>query len=335
MTVPATEAPAVEHPAVELRSVSCSFGSVRAVDQVSLKIAEGEFFTLLGPSGSGKTTVMRMIAGLERPDTGEIRIDGADVSSVPAWKRHVGMVFQDYALFPHLDVAANIAYGLKAQRKPGASIRSEVERLLEIVKLPGYGSRNVTKLSGGQRQRVALARALAPGPAVLLLDEPLAALDEKVRREMQLELRRIQQETRTTFVYVTHDQEEALTMSDRVAVFREGSCVQCDVPEKLFERPRTKFVAAFFRGFNILRDGDAEVAIRAERVLLGDGPEDDSITRRGQVEQVTYRGAMTDHVVVLDDGQRVVATAGRALASAGEQVTVRLPRADLVVLEGE
>lgn len=322
-------------PAVEFRDVSCTFGSVRAVDHVSLQIAKGEFFTLLGPSGSGKTTAMRMIAGLESPDAGQILIDGADVSAVPPWKRHVGMVFQDYALFPHLDVANNIAYGLKTQGKPKDVIKSEVERLLEIVKLPGYGSRNVTKLSGGQRQRVALARALAPGPAVLLLDEPLAALDEKVRREMQLELRRIQKETTTTFVYVTHDQEEALTMSDRVAVFRDGACVQCDVPEELFERPRTRFVASFFRGFNVLRDGEQEVAIRAERVVLGAGSGGDGLARRGRVEQVTYRGAMTDHIIVLEDEQRLVATSGRAQAAAGDEITVTLPRADLVVLEAE
>ncbi|WP_426247560.1 ABC transporter ATP-binding protein [Nocardioides sp. LHG3406-4] len=341
-------------PAVELVDVTCSFGSVRAVDQVSLTIASGEFFTLLGPSGSGKTTAMRLVAGLARPDGGTIRIAGADVSGVPPWKRNVGMVFQDYALFPHLDVTGNIAYGMKMQRRPASYIRSEVERLLDVVKLPGFGPRSVTTLSGGQRQRVALARALASGPAVLLLDEPLAALDEKVRREMQLELRRIQQETETTFLYVTHDQEEALTMSDRVAVFRDGACVQCDVPATLFEHPRTRFIASFFRGFNVLRlphrllpegttglpggaatDGSSEVAIRAERVVLGASSSADALSLPGQVRQVTYRGAVTDHIVVLDDDQTVVATAGRAEAAPGDRVDVTLPAADLVHLEVE
>jgi ABC-type Fe3+/spermidine/putrescine transport system ATPase subunit len=243
-----------------------------------------------------------------------------------------------------------VAYGMRMQGLPKAHIRDEVSRLLDVVKLPGLESRRVTKLSGGQKQRVALARALASGPSVLLLDEPLAALDEKVRREMQLELRRIQQETRTTFVYVTHDQEEALTMSDRVAVFRDGSCVQCDVPSRLFEQPRTKFVASFFRGFNVFMlpadrlpaasrghhsTGALEVAIRAERVDLGEGGADQDIRLSGTVVQVTYRGAATDHVVVLEDGQRVVSTSSRQQAAVGENVILAICSTDLVILEDE
>ena len=327
---------------------------------MSLTIASGEFFTLLGPSGSGKTTVMRLIDGLELPDAGVVRINGNDVSTVPSWRRNVGMVFQDYALFPHLDVFGNVAYGMKMQRLPKSHIRDEVSRLLEIVKLPDFASRGVTKLSGGQKQRVALARALASGPSVLLLDEPLAALDEKVRREMQLELRRIQQKTKTTFVYVTHDQEEALTMSDRVAVFRDGSCVQCDVPSRLFEHPRTRFVASFFRGFNVfvlqanhLLAGSAApavshpgqqrptsheplvVAVRAERVALGSPHDGLDVRLSATVAEVTYRGAVTDHVVALEDGQRVVATSSHQEASVGERLTIAMRASDLVILEDE
>jgi ABC-type Fe3+/spermidine/putrescine transport system ATPase subunit len=347
--------------AVELVDVSCSFGRIQAVDTVSLSIGRGEFFTLLGPSGSGKTTVMRLVAGLEHPDDGVVKIDGKDVSPVPSWRRNVGMVFQDYALFPHLDVFGNVAYGMKMKRLAKTHIEGEVRRLLEIVKLPDFGSRAVTKLSGGQKQRVALARALASNPSVLLLDEPLAALDEKVRREMQLELRRIQQETKTTFVYVTHDQEEALTMSDRVAVFRDGSCIQCDVPTELFERPKTRFVASFFRGFNVFElpahhlvgtparvrpehsapvdqtpsDEPLEVAIRAERVVLGGSRDSCDIQLTGILTQATYRGAVTDHAIVLEDGQRVVATSSHQEAGAGERVTIGMRSSDLVILERE
>ena len=213
------------------------FGEVRAVDDVSLEIPAGEFFSMLGPSGCGKTTTLRVIAGFEEPDAGRVLLDGEDVTFVSPKRRNVNMVFQDYALFPHMTVADNVAFGLKLKRVGASETRSRVAEMLTVVRLDGYEDRRPAELSGGQRQRVALARALVNRPAALLLDEPLGALDLKLRREMQLELKRIQQSTGTTFVYVTHDQEEALTMSDRIAVMDGGVVQQVDAPRALYERP--------------------------------------------------------------------------------------------------
>ena len=228
------------------------FGDVRAVNDVTLEIAAGEFFSMLGPSGCGKTTTLRVIAGFEEADAGRVLLDGEDVTWVSPKKRNVNMVFQDYALFPHMTVAENVAFGLKLKRVERSELASRVAEMLQVVRLDGYEDRRPAELSGGQRQRVALARALVNRPAALLLDEPLGALDLKLRREMQLELKRIQQSTGTTFVYVTHDQEEALTMSDRIAVMDGGVVQQVDAPKALYERPATAFVADFIGTSNHL-----------------------------------------------------------------------------------
>src|SRR6478752_7023210 len=238
---------------LELDRISKRFGATVAADALSLTVEKGEFFTFLGPSGSGKSTVLRMVAGLEEPDGGTIRIDGQDVAAVAPWHRNLGMMFQNYAVFPHMTVRMNVGYGLKARRLPSSEVKKRVDAMLELVGLASLGDKNVTLLSGGEQQRVALARALAPEPRMLLLDEPLSALDEKIRRAMQVELSGVHKRTGTTFLYVTHDQEEALTMSSRIAVLNGGRVVQCDEPERLYKRPRTRFVADFFRGCNVLR----------------------------------------------------------------------------------
>ncbi len=257
-------------PILELRHVCKRFGSAVPADDVSLAIEAGEFFTFLGPSGSGKSTLLRIIAGLERADAGQIRLRGQDMGGVPPWRRHLGMVFQQYANFPHMNVARNVAYGLRRRGLERAGIEARVAELLDLVGLSGFADRRVTQLSGGEQQRVAIARALAPRPELLLLDEPLAALDEKIRREMQGELTKIQAATGTTFVYVTHDQEEALTMSDRIAVLNRGRCIQVDQPERIFRFPRTRFVAGFFRGCNVL-EGHLERAGDGALLLLAGG----------------------------------------------------------------
>ena len=237
---------------VELRRISKSFKDVVAVDDVSLTIDEGEFFSLLGPSGCGKTTTLRMIGGFEDPTSGEVLLDDDDVTELPPYKRNVNTVFQSYALFPHLDVFENVAYGLKRRKVARDEIASRCEEVLELVDLAGYGERRTTQLSGGQQQRVALARALVNRPAVLLLDEPLGALDLKLRKQMQLELKRIQSEVGITFVYVTHDQEEAMTMSDRIAVMNAGRFEQVGAPQDVYELPATEFVASFLGASNLL-----------------------------------------------------------------------------------
>src|SRR5438477_11944310 len=238
--------------AIGLVGVSKRFGSHAAVDDVSLEIAEGEFFSLLGPSGCGKTTTLRMVAGFELPDAGRIVLKGNDVTEVPANRRPVNMVFQQYALFPHMSVYANVAFGLKVKRVPRGEHRDRVRELLRVVSLEGLDKRRARQLSGGQQQRVALARALVNRPAALLLDEPLGALDVKLRKHMQLELKRIQSTLGTTFVYVTHDQEEALAMSDRIAVMNEGRVEQTGNPREIYERPRTAFVADFIGSLTAL-----------------------------------------------------------------------------------
>jgi spermidine/putrescine transport system ATP-binding protein len=238
--------------AIALTNVSKSFGGHRAVDDVTLEIAEGEFFSLLGPSGCGKTTTLRMIAGFESPDSGDVVLQGADVTNVPANRRPVNMVFQQYALFPHMTIYDNVAFGLKAKRVPREEHAERIAELLRVVSLEGYEQRKPKQLSGGQQQRVALARALVNRPAALLLDEPLGALDVKLRKQMQLELKRIQNELGTTFVYVTHDQDEALAMSDRIAVMNHGKVEQLGSPREIYEQPRTAFVADFIGSLNTL-----------------------------------------------------------------------------------
>jgi spermidine/putrescine transport system ATP-binding protein len=242
----------VESAAVELRKVTKRFGDVVAVDGISLRVHDGEFFSMLGPSGCGKTTTLRMIAGFEQPSEGDLFVVGQSVAGVPAFERNTNMVFQNYALFPHMSVAQNVAFGLEMKRVPRAEIDRRVGEALEMVRLPGMKDRRPNQLSGGQQQRVALARALINHPAVLLLDEPLGALDLKLRKEMQLELKDLQQRVGITFVYVTHDQEEALTMSDRIAVMHLGSVLQVGTPTEIYERPNCRFVADFIGETNFL-----------------------------------------------------------------------------------
>jgi len=235
---------------ISIQNVSKHFGAVRAVNDASLEIQRGEFFSLLGPSGCGKSTLLRMLAGLETPSGGEIYIDGQPMSAIPAYRRPVNMVFQNYAIFPHLDVRGNIAFGLRKSGLSKAEINTRVEEMLELIKLPGYAGRSATQLSGGERQRIALARALIKQPKVLLLDEPLGALDKKLREQMQFELRELQKSVGITFFFVTHDQEEALTLSDRVAVMAKGRVLQVESPMGLYERPNSRFVADFIGTMN-------------------------------------------------------------------------------------
>src|SRR4051794_19643106 len=268
---------------VKLVDVVKMFGETVAVDHIDLEVVSGEFFSLLGPSGCGKTTTLRMIGGFEAPTSGLIELQGQDVTWLPPYKRNVNTVFQNYALFPHLSIFENVAFGLRRQKVRDAEVRSRVTEMLELVELPGFERRKPTQISGGQAQRVALARALINRPAVLLLDEPLGALDLKLRKQMQVELKRIQQEVGITFIYVTHDQEEAMTMSDRIAVMNRGRYEQLGEPEVLYERPATRFVAGFLGVSNLLRgtvegEDDGYVAIRladdthvrAPRSIVGD-----------------------------------------------------------------
>ena len=255
-------------PDVRLVGVRKSYGDVVAVDGVDLEIASGEFFTLLGPSGSGKTTTLRLIAGFERPDAGRIELAGRDVTGRPPYLRDVNTVFQDYALFPHMTVGENVAYGLRVKGVPRAERRKRVDEVLNVVRLPGLGDRKPAQLSGGQRQRVALARALVNHPQVLLLDEPLGALDLKLRQEMQTELKRIQEEVGITFLYVTHDQDEALTMSDRLAVFNLGRIEQLGSPAEVYERPANAFVAGFVGVSNVIERDGSRFAVRPEKIRM-------------------------------------------------------------------
>ena len=281
------------------------FGDVAAVDHVDLEVRDGEFFSLLGPSGSGKTTMLRMIAGFELPDEGRIELAGRDVTRVPPFDRDVNTVFQDYALFPHMSVAENVEYGLRIRKVPRRERRERVDATLEMVRLDGFGGRKPSQLSGGQRQRVALARAIVNRPQVLLLDEPLGALDLKLRQEMQVELKRIQEEVGITFVYVTHDQEEALTMSDRLAVFNRGKIEQLGAPAEVYERPATEFVAGFVGTSNVLERDGRRFAIRPEKIRIldeSDAREPGARAEAGHVRDVVYVGVLTRYVVELDDG---------------------------------
>ncbi len=255
---------------IEVRNVTKRFGRVRALHSVDIEVNEGEFFALLGPSGCGKTTLLRILAGFESPTEGEVFIDGQAMSAVPANRRPVNMVFQNYAIFPHLNVRQNIAYGLRRQRLPKAELDAVIERALVLIKLEGFGERRSDQLSGGQRQRVALARALVKQPKVLLLDEPLGALDKRLREQMQVELRALQQEVGVTFVFVTHDQEEALSMSDRIAVLSEGEVLQVDTPERLYERPVSREVADFIGTMNFV-EGEVE-GVDTDMISVDAGP---------------------------------------------------------------
>jgi putative spermidine/putrescine transport system ATP-binding protein len=315
--------------AISVRTVTKRFGSVVAVDGVSVDIVEGEFFSLLGPSGSGKTTMLRMIAGFELPTSGTIELGGADVTHRPPFDRDVNTVFQDYALFPHMTVSQNVEYGLKVKRVRKAERASRVEQALAEVRLVGYGGRKPSQLSGGQRQRVALARALVNRPAVLLLDEPLGALDLKLREEMQLELKRIQGEVGITFVFVTHDQHEALTMSDRIAVFNQGRIEQVGTPVEMYEQPATEFVAGFVGTSNLI-EGDAAQALlgapaaatlRPEKVWLaaiGTAPGAGEVGAAGTVVDQQYLGSGTRTRVVLDAGATVLVDASSREVGVGE-----------------
>ena len=284
---------------VTLSGVSKKFGAVRAVDGVDLEIRPGEFFSMLGPSGSGKTTVLRLIAGFEEPTTGTVRLGARDVTRLPPFDRDVNTVFQDYALFPHLSVRQNVEYGLRVKRVARAERASRAEQALAMVRLEGFADRRPAELSGGQRQRVALARALVNRPSVLLLDEPLGALDLKLRLEMQSELKQIQREARITFVFVTHDQDEALTMSDRVAVFNAGRIEQVGAPAEVYERPATEFVADFVGISNIVARDGRRVCVRPERILL------DANGEPATIDEVVFVGAFTRYLVATDRGERL------------------------------
>jgi putative spermidine/putrescine transport system ATP-binding protein len=340
-----TTAPA--EAAVAVRGVTKRFGDVVAVDDVSVDIGAGEFFSLLGPSGSGKTTILRMIAGFELPTSGQIALDGVDVTNRPPFDRDINTVFQDYALFPHMTVQRNVEYGLKVKGVGRAERRERAADALTSVRLDGYGDRRPDQLSGGQRQRVALARALVNRPRVLLLDEPLGALDLKLREEMQIELARIQREVGITFVFVTHDQGEALTLSSRVAVFNHGRIEQVGSPREIYEEPASEFVAGFVGSASLLA-GDAAWALlgaagpftlRPERLhLLGAGAPEPEIGAPGVVDELQYHGAGTRVRVLLDAGAAVMVdlpnTGATAVPDRGDRVTVGFERADALEVRG-
>ena len=318
--------------AVRLVGARKSYGDVVAVDGIDLEIAADEFFTMLGPSGSGKTTCLRMIAGFERPDEGRIELDGREVTRVPPFERDVNTVFQDYALFPHMSVGENVGYGLKIKKIGREDRRSRVAEALEMVRLGGYEERRPGQLSGGQRQRVALARALVNRPRVLLLDEPLGALDLKLRQQMQHELRTLQGDVGITFIYVTHDQEEALTMSDRLAVFNDGRVEQVGAPADVYERPVNEFVAGFVGVSNVVERDGTRFTIRPEKVRMLEGSEaapDGLHVEEGQVRDVAYIGAITRFAVDLDRGgelqvvrQNLEMSSQQALEQRGRRVRV-------------
>ena len=315
---------------VELIGVSKRFGGVTAVADIDLAVGAGEFFSLLGPSGSGKTTCLRMIAGFEQPTEGQVLLQGRNVGGLPAYERDVNTVFQDYALFPHLTVGENVEYGLKVKGVGKTERRSRAADALDMVRLDGFGARKINQLSGGQRQRVALARALVNRPKVLLLDEPLGALDLKLREEMQAELKRIQAEVGITFIYVTHDQDEALGMSDRLAVFSEGHLEQVGAPTEVYERPASAFVARFVGTSNVI-DGDLALRLRGAadaftvrpekiRVLGADvtpTPADGEVRATGRIRSSRYLGERTRFLIDLDGGGELIAVEQNRDASDG------------------
>ena len=300
----ADAAPQAVAAAVRLTGIRRTFGEVVAIERLDLEIAAGEFFTLLGPSGSGKTTTLRVIAGFEQPDEGRVELAGADVTGVPPSERDVNTVFQDYALFPHMSVQENVEYGLRVKGVSRRARRLRAKEVLERVRLPNVGSRKPVQLSGGQRQRVALARAIVNSPSVLLLDEPLGALDLKLRQEMQVFLKALQRDLGITFVYVTHDQEEALTMSDRLAVFNEGRIEQIGSPAEVYEHPQTEFVAGFVGISNVLERDGRRITIRPEKIHISeDGA---GAGEPGVIREVVYVGMVTRYIVDLDSGGQLV-----------------------------
>jgi putative spermidine/putrescine transport system ATP-binding protein len=338
--------------AVSTRGLTKHFGEVHAVDDLDLEIWDGEFFSMLGPSGSGKTTVLRLLAGFERPTSGRIVLGDTDVTDLPPHLRDVNTVFQDYAIFPHMNVMENVEYGLRVKKVERKERRRRAEEALAGVRLEGYAARKPHQLSGGQRQRVALARALVNRPTVLLLDEPLGALDLKLRREMQLELKEIQRDVGITFVFVTHDQEEALSMSDRVAVFNEGRVEQVATPVELYERPASSFVAGFVGTSNRIGGQaarsvlgvDGEFAVRPEKLRLaapGAAPASDEVAAPGIVREVVYLGPSTHTIVELEAGPRLTvsrpnsgASAHDSLEASGARVSVVWSRGSQISLSG-
>ena len=337
---------ASEIPDIRLTGLRKTYGDVVAVDSVDLEVARGEFFTLLGPSGSGKTTTLRMIAGFELPTAGTVELGGQDVSHLPPFDRDVNTVFQDYALFPHMTVGDNVAYGLMVKKVPKAERRQRTAEALEMVRLTGYADRKPGQLSGGQRQRVALARAIVNRPRVLLLDEPLGALDLKLRQEMQIELKRIQQEVGITFVYVTHDQEEALTMSDRVAVFNQGRIEQLGPPAEVYEHPASEFIAGFVGVSNVIEREGRRYTVRPEKIHVldnGEQPEAGAHVEEGIVRDVQYVGPVTRYHVSLDRGgelqvltQNLEETSTEVLATEGRRVRLAWrPEQESVIVERE
>jgi len=304
---------------ISIRGLKKNFGTVQAVDGVDLDIYSGEFLTLLGPSGSGKTTVLRMIAGFEIPDAGSVHLNGTDIANLPAYERDVNTVFQDYALFPHMDVITNIEYGLRVKGVSKIERRKQAQIALAQVRLDGFGNRKPNQLSGGQRQRVALARALVNRPSVLLLDEPLGALDLKLRVQMQIELKQLQREVGITFIFVTHDQEEALTMSDRVAVFDRGKIQQLDTPAAIYEKPASPFVAGFVGISNLISGAAAQTLlkksgtwlVRPEKIQI-DAKKPGSRITTGTIREVEYLGPSTRFLLELDAGISLTALAQNA-----------------------
>jgi putative spermidine/putrescine transport system ATP-binding protein len=330
--VQAPSAEAVSAPDITLSGIRKTYGDVVAVESVDLEIAQGEFFTMLGPSGSGKTTTLRIIAGFERPDSGRVLLGGRDVTGVPPYARDVNTVFQDYALFPHMTVSENVEYGLRVKGVKRPARRQRADEALKLVRLDGFGGRKPVQLSGGQRQRVALARAIVNHPRVLLLDEPLGALDLKLRQEMQVELKRIQQRVGITFVYVTHDQEEALTMSDRIAVFSDGRIEQTGTPTEIYERPANEFVAGFVGISNVLERNGRRFTIRPERIrFAADG-------EPGVVQGVVYAGPVTRYLVDLERGGQITIVRHNEAApheiEQGQQIAVAWRPEDTFAIEG-
>ncbi len=331
-----------ERPAVSLSRVSRHFGLTRAMDEVDLEIVEGEFFAMLGPSGSGKTTCLRVIAGFEQPTSGEVRIFGENATGVPPYRRNVNTVFQDYALFPHMSVADNVAYSLMLRKVPKAERARQAEEALEMVRLPGYGARRPAELSGGQRQRVALARAIINRPKVLLLDEPLGALDLKLRENMQEELKSLQRRLGITFVFVTHDQSEALSMADRIAVFNAGKVIQVGAPEEVYRRPASPFVADFVGSSNILPPDFVEAvagekrwaSLRPEQVRVTE-PGDANPKLVGRVTAQSYLGATTRFAVALDGiALHAIVPAGSFQPADDGRVAIAFDRSALHFMDG-